>query len=113
MDTSNDVGAFTDDLIIANGLNFKLVYTDWYIQHGQKKPFGNGMHVAIREYLSDCIKRDLRFDWHAELQKDAEEKVIKFDHSELVNYFSRNFSKNIISLNQIMDDNFIFKIQRT
>jgi hypothetical protein len=93
---------------IMHGLNFKLVYTDWYIQHGQRKPFGNGMHIAIRDYLSDCIKKDLRFDWHAELQKDAEEKVIKFDHSELVNYFSRNFSKNIISSNQIIDDNFIY-----
>mgnify|MGYP003349413953 CR=1 FL=1 len=70
-----------------HGSHFKIVYTDWYIQGGERKPFGNGTHPAICEFIQDCIKRNLNLDWNAELQKDSEEKAIKFGHSELNNYF--------------------------
>jgi hypothetical protein len=28
---------------------FKLVYSDWYMEHGQKKPFGNCIHPIVRD----------------------------------------------------------------
>jgi len=90
------------------GSSFKLVYTDWYIHHGQLKPFGNGIHPLIREFIQDTIKRNLNIDWYELLQYKYEEKAFKFDHSELINYFERNFPKNIVNLNQIKDDNFIY-----
>jgi hypothetical protein len=91
-----------------HGSSFKLVYTDWYIHHGQLKPFGNGIHPLIREFIQDTIKRNLNIDWYELLQYKYEEKAFKFDHSELINYFERNFPKNIVNLNQIKDDNFIY-----
>ncbi len=91
-----------------NGSYFKVIYTDWYIEGGERKPHGNGTHPAICDFIQDAIKRNLKMDWADVLQKNAEEKVIKFGHSELINYFGRNFSKNIISSNQIMDDDSIY-----
>jgi hypothetical protein len=91
-----------------NGSYFKLIYTDWYIENGDRKPHGNGTHPAICDFIQDAIKRNLKMDWSEALQRNAEEKVIKFGHSELINYFSRNFPKNIISSNQILDDEFIY-----
>ena len=79
-----------------HGSNFKLVYTDWYIHHGQLKPFGNGIHPIIREFIEYIIKNNLNLDWYQVLQYSENEKGIKFDHSELINYFQRNFTKNII-----------------
>ena len=91
-----------------HGSNFKLVYTDWYIHHGQLKPFGNGIHPIIREFIEYIIKNNLNLDWYQVLQYSENEKGIKFDHSELINYFQRNFPKNIISLNKIEDDKSIY-----
>lgn len=90
------------------GSHFKLVYTDWYIQDGQRKPFGNGIHPIIREFIQDSIKRKLNIDYYKILQYESEHKAIKFDHSELINFFVRNFKNNIISLNQIENDDFIY-----
>jgi len=91
-----------------SGLCFKLVYSDWYIKSSEKRPFGNMMPSKIREFIQESIRRDLNIDCENELQKGQEEKPIKFDHSELLNYFNRNFPKNIVSCNQIMDDDFIY-----
>ena len=91
-----------------NGSYFKLIYTDWYIEGGERKPHGNGTHPAICEFIQDTIRRDLKIDWFEALQNNAEEKVIKFGHSELINYFGRNFKTNIISSNQILDDEFTY-----
>ena len=33
-----------------HGSKFKFIYTDWFIQNGEKKPFGNGIHPVIREF---------------------------------------------------------------
>ncbi len=93
-----------------HGKEFKLVYTDWYIQHGQKKPFGNGMHPLVREFIQDCIKKNLDIDYYKILQYESEHKAIKFDHSELINYFERNFKENIISINQIQNDDYFIYI---
>ena len=90
------------------GEYFKLVYTDWYIQDGQRKPFGNGIHPIVREFIQDSIKRKLNIDYYKILQYETEHKAIKFDHSELINFFVRNFKNNIISLNQIENDDFIY-----
>ena len=90
------------------GSHFKLVYTDWYIEDGQRKPFGNGIHPIVREFIQDCIKRKLDIDYYKILQYETEYKAIKFDHSELINFFVRNFENNIISLNQIQNDDFIY-----
>jgi hypothetical protein len=91
-----------------HGHNFKLVYTDWFIAHTQLKPFGNGIHPIIREFVQDVFKRNLNIDWFDMLQYQYEEKAFKFDHSELINYFTRNYPNNIISLNQIKDDDSIY-----
>lgn len=93
---------------IIEGSKFKLVYTDWYIEHGQRKPFGNGIHPAIRNFIDRIIKNNLKIDYYRILQYEQEDKAIKFDHSELINYFGRNFKNNIISLNQIKDDDSIY-----
>jgi hypothetical protein len=42
------------------GSQFKLVYTDWYIQHGERKPFGNGIHPIIREFIQHVHKNNLK-----------------------------------------------------
>ena len=91
-----------------HGSNFKLVYTDWFIQNGERKPFGNGIHPVIREFAQHIYKNNLNIDYYKILQYGEGEKGIKFDHSELINYFARNFAKNIISTNQIQDDGFIY-----
>ena len=88
--------------------HFKLVYTDWYIQDGQRKPFGNGIHPIVREFIQDSIKRKLNIDYYKILQYETEHKAIKFDHSELINFFVRNFQNNIISLNQVENDDCIY-----
>jgi hypothetical protein len=90
------------------GSKFKLVYTDWFIEHRQLKPFGNGIHPVIREFVKDIFKRNLDINWFDMLQYQYEEKAFKFDHSELINYFQRNFPQNIINLNQIKDDDSIY-----
>ena len=42
-----------------HGSNFKLVYTDWFIQNGERKPFGNGIHPVIREFAQHIYKNNL------------------------------------------------------
>jgi hypothetical protein len=93
---------------IIHGSNFKLIYTDWYIQNGQLKPFGNGVHPVIIEFIRHILKNNLKLDWYQILQYEAEEKAFKFDHSELINYFQRNFPQNIVNLNQVKNDNFTY-----
>jgi len=93
---------------IETAKKIKLVYTDWYIQHGERKPFGNGIHPAIREFIQHIYKNNLNIDYYRILQYEQEEKAIKFDHSELINYFSRNYPKNIISLNEVKEDDCIY-----
>jgi hypothetical protein len=86
----------------------KLVYTDWFIENGQRRPFGNGIHPAIKEFIQHIIKNKLNIDYYQILQYEQEEKGIKFGHSELLNYFFRNYPKNIVSLNQIENDDSIY-----
>jgi hypothetical protein len=94
---------------VVNGSYFKLVYSDWYIKGGDRMPFGNMIHPKIRELAQDFFKKDLKLDWRELLEKENQDnKPIKFDHSELLNYFDRNFPKNIVSLNQILDDDSIY-----
>lgn len=90
------------------GSNFKIIYTDWFIRNGERQPFGNAIHPTIREFIQHIYKNNLNIDHYKVLQYSGDEKGIKFDHSELINYFNRNFPKNIISLNQIQDDDFIY-----
>ncbi len=90
------------------GENFKVVYTDWYIKNGERHPFGNAIHPIIREFAQYIYKNNLNIDFYRILQYGEGEKDIKFDHSELLNYFNRNFANNIISLNEIKEDNFIY-----
>jgi hypothetical protein len=90
------------------GENFKVIYTDWYIRDRERNPFGNAIHPAIREFVQYIYKNNLNIDYYKILQYDSKEKGIKFDHSEMLNYFNRNFPKNIISLNEIKDDDFIY-----
>lgn len=90
------------------GSKFKIIYTDWFIQNGERKPFGNGIHPAIKNFIQHIYKNNLNIDFYKILQYGEGEKGIKFDHSELINYFNRNFPNNIISLNQISDDDFIY-----
>jgi len=92
-----------------HGSNIKLIYTDWYIQNQERKPFGNGIHPAIKEFIQYIFKNNLKIDYYKILQYDNDnQKGIKFDHSELINYFYRNFEKNIISINEIKDDDAIY-----
>ena len=93
---------------IVNGANFKIIYTDWYIHHGERRPFGNAIHPVIREFIQHVYKNNINIDPYGILQYGPGEKGIKFDHSELINYFNRNFPKNIISSNQILDDDFTY-----
>ena len=90
------------------GSKFKFIYTDWYIENGARKPFGNCIHPIIREFIQNIYKNNLNIDYYKILQYGGGEKAIKFDHSEMINYFNRNFPKNVISLNQINDDDFIY-----
>ena len=91
-----------------HGSKFKFIYTDWFIHYGERQPFGNGIHPIIREFIQHIYKNNLNIDPYKILQYDSKEKGIKFDHSELINYLYRNFPKNIISSNQIQDDDFTY-----
>jgi hypothetical protein len=91
-----------------HGSKFKFIYTDWFIKNGERQPFGNGIHPIIREFIQHIHKNNLNIDYYKILQYDSKEKGIKFDHSELINYLYRNFPKNIISPNQIQDDDFTY-----
>jgi hypothetical protein len=91
-----------------HGSKFKFIYTDWFIKNGERQPFGNGIHPIIREFIQHIYKNNLNIDYYKILQYDSKEKGIKFDHSELINYLYRNFPKNIISPNQIQNDDFTY-----
>jgi hypothetical protein len=91
-----------------HGSKFKIIYTDWYIHHGERRSFGNAIHPVIREFIQHVYKNNLNIDPYRILQYGEGPKGIKFDHSELINYFNRNFPKNVISSNQILDDDFIY-----
>jgi hypothetical protein len=91
-----------------HGHNFKLIYTDWFTAHKQLRPFGNGIHPLIREVIVDSFQKNLNIDWYDILQYQHKEKAFKFDHSELFNYFARNYPNNIISLDDIKDDKIIY-----
>jgi hypothetical protein len=91
-----------------HGSKFKFIYTDWFIQNGERKPFGNALHPIIRKFIQYIHKNNLNIDYYKILQYGEGEKGIKFDHSELINYLYRNFPKNIISSNQIQDDDFTY-----
>jgi hypothetical protein len=95
-------------MVEMNGSKFKFIYTDWFIKNGQRQPFGNGIHPAIKEFAQYIYKNNLNIDYYKILQYGEREKGIKFDHSELINYLYRNFQKNIISTNQIQDDDFTY-----
>lgn len=90
------------------GEYFKLIYTDWYISYGERRPFGNAIHPVIREFIQHVYKNNLNIDYYKILQYGEGEKAIKFDHSELINYYKRNFPKNIITSNQIKDDEYTY-----
>lgn len=90
------------------GKNFKLVYSDWFISYGERRPFGNGIHPEIRNFIQYVHKNNLNIDYYKILQYDQKEKGIPFDHSEILNYFNRNFPENVVSLNDIRDDDFIY-----
>ena len=47
-----------------HGSHFKIVYTDWYIQSGERKPFGNGIHPVIREFIQHILKNNLNITMH-------------------------------------------------
>lgn len=88
---------------------FKLVYSDWYIAHGERRPFGNGIHSSIKDFIRYVYKNNLNIDYYNKLQYEHnQQKAIKFDHSELYNFFGRNYKKNIISINQIENDDCIY-----
>ena len=42
------------------------------------------------------------------MQDNVEERIFKFDHSEFIRFFQRNYPQNIVSENQILDDDFIY-----
>jgi hypothetical protein len=93
---------------IMHGSKFKVIYTDWYIHRGERRPFGNAIHPVIREFIQHVYKNNLNIDPYRILQYGPGEKGIKFDHSEILNYFYRNFPNNIVSSNQIQDDDFTY-----
>ena len=95
-------------MVEMHGSKFKFIYTDWFIKNGERQPFGNGIHPIITEFIQYIHKNNLNVDYYKILQYDSKEKGIKFDHSELINYLYRNFQKNIISSNQIEDDDFVY-----
>jgi hypothetical protein len=91
-----------------HGHNFKIVYPDWYVAHGQLRAFGNGIHPVIREYIKNEVANNSNDDWFDKLQYQQEEKTFKFDHSELFNYFARNYPNNIISTKDIKNDEIVY-----
>jgi len=90
------------------GKKFKLVYSDWFISDGDRRPFGNGIHPIIREFIQYIYKNKLNIDYYKILQYEQEQKGIPFDHSEILNYFNRNFPENVVSLNEIKEDEFTY-----
>lgn len=84
-------------------LKFKLVYCDWYVEHGEKRLFGNGIPKKIREYIQYIIDNNLNIDYTKILQYD-QQKAIKFDHSELMNFFARKHINNIVLLEHVQND---------
>jgi len=46
------------------GSKFKFIYTDWFIHHGERKPFGNAIHPVIREFIQHIHKNNLNIDYY-------------------------------------------------
>jgi hypothetical protein len=57
-------------------LNFKLVYTDWFIEHNERKPFGNGIHPIIRGFAQDIYKNNLNIS--SKKKYDGKERLDNF-----------------------------------
>jgi hypothetical protein len=91
-----------------HGSKFKLVYSDWHFVGDTLRPIGNGIHPAAKQVIEHIRKNNLNIDYTEFLQHRNERKVIKFDHSELINYFTRNYPQNIVPINEIYDDGFIY-----
>lgn len=91
-----------------HGSHFKLVYSDWYDVDGNRIPIGNGMPPVIVEFIRRLQENNTNVDYSEILQHEQKRKPIKFDHTELKNYFSRCYPNNIVSSNDIKDDNFIY-----
>lgn len=90
-----------------DNLKFKLVYSDWYSSNGKMFPFGNCIHPVIRDYINYVNLHNINIDYYDMLQYQ-QEKAIKFDHSELNTFFNRVFPNNIISIEQISDDDYTY-----
>jgi len=91
-----------------NGKHFKLVYSDWYTVGTQIKPFGNGIPPIIIEFIKKIRQNNPGIDYNEMLQHEQKSKAIKFDHSEIINYFFRHYSNQIVSSKDVLDDDFIY-----
>lgn len=92
---------------MAENFNFKLVYSDWYFEYNQKKPYGNCIHPEIISYIENIRNNKLNIDYYKILQYD-QQKAIKFDHSEILNFYYRNYPNYVVNIEEINDDNFIY-----
>lgn len=92
-----------------NGKHFKLVYSDWQIINGEVKPFGNGIPPVIIDFIKKIHQNNLLgIDYNQMLQHEQKRKAIKFDHSEIINYFIRHYSNQIVSSKDVQDDEFTY-----
>ena len=74
--------------------HIKVTYTDWFVQDGMKKPFGNGIHPVIREFIQHIYKNNLNID--------NEDSKIKTLNNYLLNHYETNNNKL-----PVIDDTFI------
>ena len=60
------------------GSKFKFIYTDWFIHHGERKPFGNAIHPVIREFIQHIHKNNLNIDYYKSLSLGLYKLFISF-----------------------------------
>jgi hypothetical protein len=100
----------------ANGSRFKLVYSHWYTQQGNKFPIANGQPLETVEYIQNYVPDDMEFFIDSFLRpidlaptfQHGDSKYL-FRHTLFLQYFLKRFSfDDIVHTSEVVDDGTIY-----
>lgn len=104
-----------------NGLRFKSVFNDWYVERGTRLPISNGTHPAlINQIQLESKNSDFVLDNLVQrLQQENRELVFKFWHSNFFSYFQKFYGvestlENMVSPEEIVEEpdvTYIFPVE--
>ena len=79
----------------------KLVYDHWYYKDGKKDNIPNGIHPVIVEKINKKIIEDNLSARDAIAKLEIDGPIMPFNEASFSGYFKREFSENVISIDDI------------